>query len=341
MPNLKKIVAETGKASFIKRLPRATVKTHNRVFNPLLLRHLTDAYDLGLKTDSIGRAIVAFAEKAFLRAPGTSLALALLRTINKWVPAIYGDEGAKSQQKIISDVRKIIDIHYQHNEDILKQAYKALQFDSKLRQAENIAYAEKVMERNLNKQVFKLTDIYDVIDGCVISDDPYRHALAIELSTGARIGEILSLSKFNPVEGSPNWVMQTGLSKTKEDRIIVKPILFLSYDQIQELVDSVRKGLKDKIDKYTSGDTLDYYALSKDLNNNVNYRAKKLFAPRKVTSHTLRAIYANAAYTVFGNNIEVSEAAFIAGVLGHKANSLTTAASYSTIGIINDDNELE
>jgi hypothetical protein len=161
--------------------------------------------------------------------------------------------------------------------------------------------------------------------------------LLLQLSTGSRFIEALLLSKYTPSEANNNIII-TGVAKKRNEgekfEVIAKPVLFITNKQVVNLktqvIDQIvnRELLRMKIDK---SDLKKVSALFAPL---ANSRLRTLVPDTTFTTHSMRKLYANYSYHLFGQTSGLTNIAWINDVLGHSTNSLHVALSYNNIRIV-------
>mgnify|MGYP001549176480 CR=1 FL=1 len=180
-------------------------------------------------------------------------------------------------------------------------------------------YNAKVAEENKRPVQVSGDKVEEVVKKTWKSSDLFDNIVLLQLASGARAGEILSFSRFEPVEGKKGWVKQIGLNKVKDgaNRTVEKPIIFIPAETFLQWFSLVRGELKKR---------------PGNLMTTLNRRVKSLFGVPNFSTHDLRKLYANISYEKFGKQQKPppSQAAWVSKVLGHDENSLTSALSYTT-----------
>jgi integrase len=251
----------------------------------------------------------------------------LLRALKTILHDILGDNGCTTQQKVMQAVRMCVAITY--GVDSLEHcaSYKLLFVDKAVIVARRNAYQSMVAAHNRDKTVITASEINNVLNE--VNNSWKDLAIVAEMSSGARIGELLSKSSFADMG---RCVAQRGISKSKERDVVVKPVIFQPASNLIVQIGLIREQLADKIADKSISDV----KLSRRLNAAINRRIRKLFNRNDITTHTLRKIYAIMSYDKYADKSKYSEIGWVSRVLGHAANNLNTAASYSTIGIVYD-----
>lgn len=339
--SITKFLERVSTPEYIDDLVKETTRNRKAVTN-ITLTHdiLTQFPNADIKGTSIRNSIKGFTVEAFRNLPGTTIARAILHALNLWIPALYQDDRAPSQQKLMAEIRKILLTYYDPFHKIVRMSYSTLKFDQTILAKIRKAYVKSVSDRNQDKLIFDDVDIYKILDMCAAGSDDWRlNAIGLELAIGSRINEILSVAEFFEVEDKPNWIRQKGLSKQTaefKDRCVTKPIIRLTFSQVNHMVKSVRSALG------MLSWNRDAYEVSQAALQTINKKISELFSAYdfKVTTHKLRAIYAVLSYRLFADMHIISEQAWCSNVLGHAPDSISTASSYTTVSVrILDNND--
>jgi len=336
MPSLSRFIKECSSKEFIDDLEKETVRTRTLICNPTFHKKIQEYLSTdqpALTAKSIGTSLKILATAIFKTQPALTLARAILSAFNKWIPAIYLESGAASQQKLMGEIRKIILDNYPEGHKVIALSYRTMRFDQALLQNIRKEYSQSVSMRNQDKMIFTDIDIYRIIDTCAADSEDWRlNAIGIELAIGARMNEILSLSEFKQHPDKSNWIIQTGLSKQKdetEERSIHKPIIRISFEQLDKMIKNVRHSLGPKVLEKNN------YEISQAEIGPINVKVAELFSndEYKVTSHKLRSIYGDLSYKLFADVDKISLQAWVSLVLGHSPGSIATASSYTTVSV--------
>jgi len=251
----------------------------------------------------------------------------MLKVVNIILPIIATDS---TIQTIFVNIRKAIKARF--NDDAnptVKASYKVMRFDQEKWHANRVRYAEKVVSENRNKRIIPLSKVIEVMELVKDSIGPVDLAIGLQLSIGSRISEILSVSNFEEAKNE-NEVVQTNILKQRGNDIrthITKPVIHYTRAHFFTMLTKLRHSLNARHYNHSHTD------LSEKYNHQINNRIRSLFN-LDITSHDLRRIYANLSYNIFADKTRISEAAWISDILGHERTSMNTAASYSTISIV-------
>ena len=191
-----------------------------------------------------------------------------------------------------------------------------------------------VSDKNRSQKQIELTHVlgvisaYKSIDGNDASSRSKR-AIALLLSVGSRLIELLKVSNYEAIENKPNQIRVSNFAKKRGlvAGSIDKPLLGLTS---QEFLDGVTF-IRSFIDKKQGNAKVTSLWDAK-----LNQEVRATRGLEQCSVKDLRAIYANAAFKLHapksGPDVP-SSTAYISQVLGHDQRSLTTALSYQGINI--------
>ena len=354
------LIKNWNKAPALKQIEATTTRTgttRRQITNQPVIDAIQAAEpSLVFKSKSAPKAVELWAIHLFSTKMATPDARRLLRLLNKLVPTLYGrDEqayhGTVATYKAIRN--QIVDT-YGIKDPITLDASKLMRVNQRMYKKIIKSYNTKVAAANRGEQkLFNDNVIYKAINKAVTSSDWREIAVGIELASGARINEILSTSTFVKAEQN-NWITQTGLSKqlrcvkfkrgmtndeyataVEEKSVsqitsITKPVIGTTSTILLRMIADLREQLASDIDKINNND-ITPYQFSQAKNKTINTVVRKMVPG--ATTHTLRAIYANLSYKLYGIDSGQSEAGWVSNVLGHAAGSVQVAASYTKTGV--------
>jgi hypothetical protein len=290
---------------------------------------LADSYP-NLQLHSPARTLEAIMVQSVANEPDRNI-IEALKVINNVLPKIAGDA---VQQSIYLGIRNAIKARYNDDSNpVVVKAYSVMRFDQDKWRANREAYKEKIYAANADKQQIPINKINDVVNMTKKSKNTLDLAVCLEMVCGSRTGEILSFATFTEAK-DPAYIKQTGILKQREGserETVTKPIILVTREEFFDMLKQLRYNLSMDI-RYISEGKMTHYELSQKYNHNINSRVKSLFDDRDITTHTLRKIYGHLSYQIYGNRERISEARWLAEVLGHSTESMETAASYSTVG---------
>lgn len=306
---------------------------------------LTDILRLNndIETKYPGRALEMWAEKMLnSEVSNIERVRLILKTVGKFSNIIHKPSVSANLQV---KVRKIIVALFGKGSDMHQFSYIAMKLSKDDKETLVHNYNKKVSEGNRQQTIVKMSDLLKLIVASKQDDAIWQiKAAAIELSMGARIGEILMHSTFEPDPDNANNIIQNGIYKARDNqeriRSVSKPVIFLEVSEVIEIIEHIRENIGFRI--LTWGDRgFSESEIVNKITPQVNLRIKKIVQSSRgpLTSHDLRRIYTHVAYRLFGLNKKphISEAAFINGVLGHDKNLLGTSISYSTFYVDFDE----
>lgn len=167
--------------------------------------------------------------------------------------------------------------------------------------------------------------------------------IGLGLASGARLIELCGVSTYSESKTGKNLLRVDGVAKDERaakarghQRILEKPLLVVSVQRFMEVVEKTREDVA----QFLQSKQMD---LKKNLETGVGrQQVTMMLSPllndhlrqsfpfgEAVTFHTLRAIYGNLSWHVFGRHMSLN--AWLTEVLGHKPSSLTTSLSYTKI----------
>lgn len=293
------------------------------------------AYDPTIKTKTSG--VRALQELVCKNIPslGEKSSIETLKILNVLVPTVSSDN---TTQNIYVQLRKCIKDQWGDDHPVSRKAYTVMRFDQQKWRAAREVYNAKVIQRNSNKKHFDQAKIYDIMDNLPEKEnvDFIDLTICLQLACGGRVSEILSYATFK-ASGRPNYIIQTGILKSKTRKAVEKPVVRYSVVEFMGLIGKMRGMIRPQLRDIKNGKMTDY-EFSQDCNYKINRRITKLLG-EKEASHTLRKIYGNMAYQIYANKNDVSESSYLSNILGHDLKSLDVSKSYSTVSVI-DNGEL-
>lgn len=177
---------------------------------------------------------------------------------------------------------------------------------------------------------YKLSQVKMAIEENINSDKWNYRMLAVELAAQSRGIEIMRVSRYMPVEGKPRWVKVVGVAKegggVDPSKIIIKPLLFITYNQLKEAVDFIREKRSFYIKKWGK----DNRGLGNSFSRLYNQAVKTIFPA--LTAHKLRGLGSMSSFVMF--NTGESDIIYLQKILGH--NDVKTSVRYS-LDVVEDD----
>jgi len=198
-------------------------------------------------------------------------------------------------------------------------------------------YKNEVADRANDRVQISVDKYKKVLDKIKNSTDVLDKIIAVQMATGARSIEVIDLSKFKPSE-KKGYIIQSNLAKKRadaKDNTVEKPVLYITPSHVEKLI----KDIRDDTEDYRTGKTL--AQITNNYNNRLNTRIRFLFSDEDITNHTLRAIYGNLSYELYGNKAKQTLNAWLSKTLGHNSDDLSTANSYSAVNPVMDVKEAD
>jgi hypothetical protein len=240
-------------------------------------------------------------------------------------------ENINQRAKRFGQVRKILVDRFGTNSDIVKFSYT----QSITREQSKVIHNAKddlASDRRRDRIQVDEVALKNLMNACVSSKDFYDHVICVMLASGSRMIEVLNknVSVFTALPDNTK-INIDGLAKTKLERSIVRPLLWIASDVFLKVLGQVR----DQMDEGTGG------AISRLSNEEIS-RVVELPLNRRIkswdvgfpSSHGLRKSYVALLY----NNLskeersKISYAQFTADTLGQF--NLKHALAYTNFNII-------
>jgi len=245
----------------------------------------------------------------------------VVEALNKTQKLIVLNPNDSLVESAITQIRNSIKQKYGADSTLVNKSYKAIFLPKSRKNVMIKNYRAKVSAKSKDKTQLEYHDIKNVVNEILAIPDPRVQDLVIltELAVGSRINEIVEYSGYGLADDE-QFITQLRISKVKggEDRKIIKPVLFITPEQVIRNIQLVRR----------------YEPSTSALIQLVNLRVKKLFGNKHITSsHDLRKIYAVVAYDIHADKKKQTQASYIADILGHSEDILTSAHIYSTIQV--------
>jgi integrase len=185
-------------------------------------------------------------------------------------------------------------------------------------------YKEKVkIEQNNLKQIFDYKGYITKAEIFIDSNNFIDNVLGFASLTGRRVAEIGCTADFNL--DIPGHLIFKGQLKTK-DVVLYDAFVIPSLTNTISLYESFKK-FRVSFPKYLNNPRKFHDNCSKDL----NVRVKKHFSSfveGDISPKDLRAIYATIACKLLKTNNKQTDQSYIADILGHSKDDLTTCNSY-------------
>ena len=209
------------------------------------------------------------------------------------------------------DWRRPVGVRFGKKSEIYRQSVYQLGLsrEESLQRRENYEARVRRDARNITTFIPK-EKVFQAIESCAASDDPIANIVAVCLSTGSRLVEVLKVSTFLESEAGPGFIVIDGVAKSAGRKIIIRPLLGLSCARVLELVLLVRSFRDFK--KMTNGDA------KCAVDAAANRIMRELF---DMTLHKCRYIYAALAWYIFGAGTPQQE--WVREAFGHTSGDIS------------------
>ena len=212
-------------------------------------------------------------------------------------------------------LRQPVILKYGRNSPEHKETY-TFKITRDERECLNTDKIKKVKNNNKTPVVYKINKILSVIDNGQSGHNTWGRYISLLLSCGSRPAELL-INHFEIDNDLKGNVLVSNLSKKRNNKCftVSRPIIGYSPDEFINQVCIMKDLLNNK--------------LSRSNLQSIQTQLKKYFN-EDVKPSTLRKLYANACYLMYGSgNINV----FISGILGHDGNDILSSFHYSTVSV--------
>jgi hypothetical protein len=238
--------------------------------------------------------------------------------LNVVVPRVAGDS---LTQNTYYKIRKAVIAKYGKESEMYSKSLTLMVFDRNRWYENRARYNAKVSQANENPVQFSFDTVAKVVEVLMASNNYVDALLLLQFSSGARIGELLYFAEFE--DAKPPYIKQIGVLKSKTDRTVTKPVLFLTVEDFLGRFKRLKEQLK-PLNIKTDDD-------ARKLNVKINRRVKQVFANKDLHTHDLRKIYADLSYKTYADKQQKS--AWVSRVLGHDMKSIQVSSSYTTVNI--------
>ena len=258
---------------------------------------------------------------------------AILPKVNDIIKTLYNNS-AITRNIYYSKIRKALSDKYGLDSPEYKESQNLMKIsrDEKKQLIED--YNIKVKEANRDRQVFYTEDVLESIYKMLAADHWADKALGLLLCCGARPVELLSKNKYTPVTDADKWVHIEGLAKKRGDKVddtVTRPLVHLTAADFIKRVDEVR----DDAD-FKSKKILDKHGnLTQNITKILNYHLEAYETFKNDNVPILRKVYANLAFNLYADPVKTTLNVFLSDTLGHDRADISTAASYSTVVVLN------
>ena len=256
-----------------------------------------------------------------------------LSYLNKIYPRIYeNDNTVKSYFSAIrTSIKKKYGLEtkqYLLSQDLMKQSVE-------IKQKLETDYKLKTKDKNRNKIVFYLEDVYEKIDEALSSDNLFDQLAGLMLVSGARTKELIHDNTYKPHPKALGYIIIGDIGKRREGQenkfdTLERPLLKLTPATFIAKVKKLRKDMAKEYDILNNKEEL-----HQDISRNLKASVIRLFKKDDFNPRWLRKIYGNAAYLLFVQDKNTfDKSTYLSDILGHKDTDISTAASYTVINVI-------
>ena len=247
----------------------------------------------------------------------------IFKLIDKIIRNYYSNDN--SYVTAISDFRGVIKTRFGQKSEFYKSMVALTGLSREETIQRNARYNEQVDEKNLNRRDMPVifdTEIYDVMNKCLYSNDRFDKVLLVILATASRTIEAFDISTYSQGNKGPNYIKIEGLAKERNDDVttIERPLIKLDAETLINIVNAYRN-------------ELDLEGINNQIGNRYNHllneRVRYYFPGKGITAHKCRYIAANLAYLLYGKNSV--ENTWIQKYLGHKSGQ--TTKTYQSINV--------
>ena len=209
------------------------------------------------------------------------------------------------------DWRRPVGVRFGKKSEIYRQSVYQLGLSREESLQRRETYEARVRHdaRNITTFIPK-EKVFQAISSCAASDDPIANLVAVCLSTGSRLVEVLKVSNFLESEAGPGFIVIDGVAKSAERKILIRPLLGLTCSRVLELILRIRK-FRDfkKMTNVEAKNAVDAAA---------NRIMRDLF---NLTFHKCRYIYAALAWHIYGMKTPQQE--WVRETLGHSSGDIS------------------
>lgn len=243
------------------------------------------------------------------------------KAIDKLIKMIYKNEN--TSEKIFTKIRKIIKDKYNDDSEIYKKSIYIMGMSQERSIQKKKEYSLKVKDAGMNRNNLKPIyddEIYEIIKKGISSSKIFDKIIAVMLACGSRSVEVMRVSNYSKTDND-NFIEIKNIAKNNDNKIIVRPLIYLKADQVIKTVNHIRKYLllKERTNEQ----------LTSSYNTTLNKSMKKLFSDDSLTSHKCRYIASNLAYLLYGKDSTPN--IYIQQYLGHKNGN--TSRTYQSINV--------
>jgi len=285
----------------------------------------------------------------------------VIDTLAKLIPTLYRNLNTQKQwftrfnQAILTRIadasKKEVQGSKQHKvlEALANHSKAKLRVDVESRILLKTNYTKKVALENAKQKEVNWKVILEAQakwHAQALENNLYAKIGLVALSVGSRLVEVCLVSKYEPAD-SPKYITVVGVAKAGDEkhggrpRTVTKPIIgYLASEQIISLVKELRLQLETKYNwnlgtgSRPNAPTPQRQTITNTVDAQANKTVREMFGETFVF-HSLRGLYAAMAWATYRPS-NMSQAAYYSKILGHREDSVATAASYTVVTVTTD-----
>jgi hypothetical protein len=316
------------KSNDLKKVNKSTLTNYLTIINNLTIVNKKDVIAFDYKPDckaTIPSILLNIVIQNILNVPKDEMKIIL---------PILENLGVRFYDNIITrdvfytKIRKPFLVKYGKNSPEYIETLELMKITKEQRLQINEDYRQNIKNKNKTPKIFYSEDILTIIEKCKYDENWAIVTIGLMLAYGGRLSEILYKNEF---EINDNNIIVKNIGKKREDKkniICVRPVIGYTPEEFIYNVTLLRNSLNNVL--ITEGN--DKGQLKKKYSKAVKEKMYELFN-KDYNPSLCRKIYGNLAYLLYGENQNLN--VFLADILGHDKNDLTTSFSYSTICVKN------
>lgn len=264
-----------------------------------------------------GLLLQKVANYVFNTKPAPKLAESMFFPLTKIFLFLYPN--IQTRQRIYMALRTVLKNKYGASSVIYKNSKKDLAITYTEFQTVSSNQEQKRDSNNQNKKQFEFQTIIDIMQRLRASSKFEDEVILASLAVGSRFIEILRESTFEPVLGNPYQVQIVNVAKKRRARqgneegeqyTFIKPIVLLRYDELNHIINDLRKLSLDD-----GGEEMKSAKLTARFIGRTNKRIKELGIAG--TTHDLRKLYGALSYEFWADTRSITLNEWLKAVLGH------------------------
>jgi hypothetical protein len=208
------------------------------------------------------------------------------------IKSIYLNES--TYLKRMSDFRNIVKSNYDNYkvDNLIHFKVDNIIFNNRKKEYElKVEQTSSVRGDNIQ---YTSSQVFNIIDHCLGSLDPYKRVIAVQLLTASRFIEAMKVSDFYKGSDIKKIKIQ-GIAKNDTSRVFERPLIYTTSISVLNSIKLIRS-------KFSIKDLTNENITSKYLTI-LNSKIKQLFKNKNTTSHTLRHISTNMSFQMYADKI--------------------------------------